>query len=360
MAKFFKVCHEKRLVDNISKLLFEDVSSDVTFIIGNAQFKVHRIILAAQSPVFKAMLISHYKESKMTSIHLPNKEPQSFSLFLKYLYSGNLTFDNEFNLGIELKLLDLANEYGIQQLVDDVSHHLVDRYSKSFAKLDFETLLAIFERFFYYSEMVQPFLYDKLLQILNVNADLVIDTMIFYHLPLAVADFLLSHREFYLPTEKIHQAIQQWQKVNQNFSCHFKTMESSLVKQYAPIENMVARKHGTVISPKSDCGNADLLLPMELKNEIGKIIFKFRRKFLISSIRLSLGRKSSQLKLCLHCGYRSKQCLCRHTFTIALSTNGDEGPWHVVADFVDSVGNDSLLLFFNEMEISAGKNVLVA
>ena len=49
--------------DHLGSLLVEGYLSDVVLLKGNRKFPVHRAILAARSPVFRAMFTSNMKDS---------------------------------------------------------------------------------------------------------------------------------------------------------------------------------------------------------------------------------------------------------------------------------------------------------
>ena len=60
--------------------------SDVILVVGNEKFHVHRLILSMNSPVFKAMFKSQFKESTANEIPLPEKKASEVLDFLKHIY----------------------------------------------------------------------------------------------------------------------------------------------------------------------------------------------------------------------------------------------------------------------------------
>ena len=67
-------------------------TTDITLLVGSEKTPVaaHRAILAARSPIFKAMFFGNMAESDSNckQMHLPEVAPKAFIEFKKYLYSG--------------------------------------------------------------------------------------------------------------------------------------------------------------------------------------------------------------------------------------------------------------------------------
>lgn len=60
--------------------------SDISIVVEGQRFHVHSLILTLNSPVFKAMLISNFKEAKSGEITLPEKNAKKVLDFVKQLY----------------------------------------------------------------------------------------------------------------------------------------------------------------------------------------------------------------------------------------------------------------------------------
>jgi BTB/POZ domain len=63
---------------------------DVTVRVGDRSFPAHRAILAAQSPVFRAMFTSGMREQQSGCIELGDVAPHAFAVMLRYAYGGGL------------------------------------------------------------------------------------------------------------------------------------------------------------------------------------------------------------------------------------------------------------------------------
>ena len=75
---------EKQKVKHRFSEPWED--SDVILVVEDEKFHVHRLILSMNSPVFKAMFKSEFKEATSNEILLPEKKANEVLDFLKQLY----------------------------------------------------------------------------------------------------------------------------------------------------------------------------------------------------------------------------------------------------------------------------------
>lgn len=98
--------------------------SDVTFIVEGKQLPAHRVILAARSDYFRALLYGGgFVESGQNEINVqvPYK---AFKALLQYVYSGVLSLNKMENTIDVLDILGLANQYGFLELEDAISSYL--------------------------------------------------------------------------------------------------------------------------------------------------------------------------------------------------------------------------------------------
>ena len=78
------------LSDDLGNLLVNGHLSDVALRVGDRKFPVHRAILAAKSPVFRAMFTSDMKESVAEEILIDDMEPDVMKEVLKCVYSDQI------------------------------------------------------------------------------------------------------------------------------------------------------------------------------------------------------------------------------------------------------------------------------
>lgn len=98
--------------------------SDVTFIVEGKKLYAHRVILAARSDYFRALLYGGgFVESDQSEINVqvPYK---AFKALLQYIYSGVLSLNKMKNTIDVLDILGLANQYGFLELEDAISSYL--------------------------------------------------------------------------------------------------------------------------------------------------------------------------------------------------------------------------------------------
>lgn len=96
--------------------------SDVVFLVDGERLPAHRVLMAARSEYFRALLYGGLSESKETDIHL--KVPiNAFKALLRYIYSGHLCLSQMDDYNI-MDTLGLANLYGLTELEQAISDFL--------------------------------------------------------------------------------------------------------------------------------------------------------------------------------------------------------------------------------------------
>lgn len=94
--------------------------SDVILVVENEKFHVHRLILSMNSPVFKAMFKSQFKEATANEIPLPGKNASGVLDFLKIIYGSQYTHEQARITKENVEdLLQLSDEYQVTQLIFD-------------------------------------------------------------------------------------------------------------------------------------------------------------------------------------------------------------------------------------------------
>ncbi len=87
------------------------------------EFKAHKCILAARSPVFKAMFNYKLKENLTNKVVIEDCKPEVVKAMLKYIYTAYLPDDIEH---IAIDLFIAAEKYYIDSLKVKVREHLVE------------------------------------------------------------------------------------------------------------------------------------------------------------------------------------------------------------------------------------------
>lgn len=90
--------------------------SDVILVVENENFHVHRLILSMNSPVFKAMFKSQFKEATANEIPLPGKNVKGVLDFLMKIYGPQYTKKEvEFTMENVEQLMQLSDEYQVTE-----------------------------------------------------------------------------------------------------------------------------------------------------------------------------------------------------------------------------------------------------
>lgn len=92
-----EIDHTKTLSSDFARLYVQTDLSDLQLIIESECFYVHRIVLAARSQYFRALLYGGMKESQEINHRIELKDCQvgSFKILLQYIYTGKICLRNE-------------------------------------------------------------------------------------------------------------------------------------------------------------------------------------------------------------------------------------------------------------------------
>ena len=106
-------------------MLTNQTLADVTLKVEDNEFKAHKLILAAASPVFEAMFKEGTKEHEDNYVNIEDIDSDVFEVFLRYLYSGQAENLEE----MVLELFAAADKYDVQPLREICIHHMVKNIS---------------------------------------------------------------------------------------------------------------------------------------------------------------------------------------------------------------------------------------
>ena len=81
---------EDSLTSDLGALLQDTELSDITLVVGAKEFPAHRIILAARSPVFKAMFEHDMREKTESRLDIPDLSADTVQWMLQWIYTGRL------------------------------------------------------------------------------------------------------------------------------------------------------------------------------------------------------------------------------------------------------------------------------
>ncbi|KAI3888083.1 hypothetical protein MKW92_009396 [Papaver armeniacum] len=78
------------MIPSLKSLLESGTGSDITFQVGDKTFKAHKLVVAAQSPVFKAQFFGLVGNPGMNTAVIEDFDPIAFKAMLLFLYSDEL------------------------------------------------------------------------------------------------------------------------------------------------------------------------------------------------------------------------------------------------------------------------------
>ena len=101
--------------------LSEDLS-DLKIVCDQREFPVHKLILSARSPVFKAMFGSNYAETTSKTLQIEGTDSKTMEKFLQFLYTNNTSPDCQLLLLADRYQVDPLVNYCIENIAMKVSH----------------------------------------------------------------------------------------------------------------------------------------------------------------------------------------------------------------------------------------------
>ncbi|CAO1428952.1 unnamed protein product [Diamesa hyperborea] len=105
----------KSLNDNLGEIMPDSIHSDFTIIVASKEFKVHKSVMSARSPVFMKMFESNMKEAADNKVEIIDVDPDVFEQLLIYIYSGKIADITYY----AMDLFVAADKYGVQELRND-------------------------------------------------------------------------------------------------------------------------------------------------------------------------------------------------------------------------------------------------
>ncbi|XP_019877429.1 BTB/POZ domain-containing protein 9 isoform X2 [Aethina tumida] len=112
--------HLSQLSENLASLYLSHEYADIVLVVEGQKLHAHKVILAARSDYFRALLYGGLKESNQTEIVLQHAPLVAFKYLLKYIYSGHM-FLISLKEEVILDILGLAHQYGFLDLETAIS-----------------------------------------------------------------------------------------------------------------------------------------------------------------------------------------------------------------------------------------------
>ena len=96
--------------------------SDFSIVLNTEEFKVHKSVLSARSPVFKKMFLSGMKEAADNKVEIKDVEPSTFKKFLEFIYCCKIPEDLQH---YAMDLFELADKVCLKIILFRRSHQLI-------------------------------------------------------------------------------------------------------------------------------------------------------------------------------------------------------------------------------------------
>ncbi|CAF3726959.1 unnamed protein product [Adineta steineri] len=224
-----EINHTTVLSGDFGKLYNQSDYSDIELVIESEHFYAHRIILAARSEYFRALLYGGLRESQHDNNTIEIKECKAgaFKILLLYIYTGQISLKQE-KEDVLIDLLSLVHQYGFEQLENSLSIYLKSILSLNNVCLIYDTA-CLFEL---------NALKIHCAQFIDNYATEIIKTSEFLALSSEAFSSIISRDSFHCPEIEIFHAVKNWHEYHyrdQNENC-------------PPFDNIVSKVRLTLMS----------------------------------------------------------------------------------------------------------------
>ncbi|XP_066978684.1 BTB/POZ domain-containing protein 9-like isoform X1 [Macrobrachium rosenbergii] len=201
------VDHSSNLAHDIGALYLNDEYSDVTLQVNGQTFHAHRVILAARSQYFRALLFGGLRESHQAEVEIKDTNLTAFKVLLKYIYTGWVSLSSEKEETV-LDILGLAHQYGFEDLESAICDYLKDA-------LCIPNICVIYDMASLYNltnlkTVCEDFMDKNALSILSHES--------FYSLSPSALKAIIGRDSFCAPEVHIFQGVSEWVERNSELS----------------------------------------------------------------------------------------------------------------------------------------------
>lgn len=243
------------LSDQLAKLCLSDDYSDITLVVGSQRLPAHKVILAARSEYFRALLFGGMKESSQQEIELMDTPPEAFKILLKYVYAGHIVLSG-CREDLILEILGLAHQYVFPTLESAVSDYLKAVFSVRTVCLVYDT--AALYHLSNLSEAALEFMDGHAVEILVQES--------FLGLSEAAVRTVISRDSFCADEVDIFRAVARWAQANPEQEVRGILGEirlsllsiTDILRVVRPTELMPAELLLDAIQSRTDCNDTQL------------------------------------------------------------------------------------------------------
>ncbi|XP_026501622.1 BTB/POZ domain-containing protein 9 [Vanessa tameamea] len=197
--------HISHLSEHIGSLCLSSEYSDVTLIVEGQRIPAHKVILAASSDYFRALLYGGMREANQAEVEL-QAPLLAFKALLRYVYSGHMGL-SLLREDTVLDMLGLAHQFNFQELEAAISDYLrqILALKNVCALLDAARLYGL------------DALMDYCYNFLDRNATEILQHDTFLQLSVEALQGLLERDSFFAPEVDIFKAVCNWFNANQQW-----------------------------------------------------------------------------------------------------------------------------------------------
>lgn len=113
MPQSTDILHENKVLHDFKELFLNQKDCDVILRVDGQDFRAHRTILAARSPVFESTFQNEMKENTTGTVDIEDCDPSCFPDFLCFIYCGDVDAISKTNV---FGLFTIADKYDVQDL----------------------------------------------------------------------------------------------------------------------------------------------------------------------------------------------------------------------------------------------------
>ncbi|CAF0889572.1 unnamed protein product [Adineta ricciae] len=196
-----EINHTSVLSGDFGKLYNQSDYSDIELIVEAERFCAHRVILAARSEYFRALLYGGLRESQHDNRTIEIKECKAaaFKLLLQYIYTGRISLIKE-KEDVLIDLLGLVHQYVFEELENSLSIYLKSILSLNNVCIIYDTACL------YELHALQ----QHCAQFIDNYATEIIKTSEFLALSADAFASIISRDSFHCPEIEIFYAVKNW------------------------------------------------------------------------------------------------------------------------------------------------------
>jgi len=254
-----EVNHVRQLSADIGNLFNSNDYCDIKLKVEDTIFEAHKIVLAARSDYFRALLYSGMRETNSDVVEINEAKPDAFKLLLRYIYTGKISLRNEKEEAI-IDLLSLVHQYGLLELQRSISDYLE-------SILEIKNVCSIYD----ISSLYQlKSLQETSARFIDKNCAILTKQNAFLNLSGDSLTSIISRDSFSLSEIEIFNIVKEWHKFNNLDEPRTKLIENIRLPLMKLEDLLNEVRSSNLFSPEG------ILDAIKLKTESNDMSLKYR------------------------------------------------------------------------------------